>query len=405
MPFISPPKIVSDALAASNRSREALRRKKCVEEVRPQLVSENMEIPLDFPDEKKDEEKRNEAKVQKYVDESGNLRVSRVRGMGVRMTRDLQWNLYLMKDREEVEKGFSKENVNEDNGMEISLSVNQDIEEGEDLTLFTALLTEGNRENKGENEDLNSGEDEGEIQWEDGEEENEEKEKEIVQLSGEAPEALGSDDEMLQVAIAKSLEKSQDVLTLVDQQLTQEGVNIMNKNEVESKEIGGITESLNVQEVDMFKEKGKEVEEKGRESGENWENGGGNKLERSGGKEEEVLREKVGEKEVLNGALSEDEEIEWEDEEIGEKSTEKYNLTAVENTNIPITVENNNSADVAQAKNATSALDVKVVVISERKSLEEVEFLKQIEIEGENKEGESFLVDQLNFEENLMGVS
>ncbi|KAL2645532.1 hypothetical protein R1flu_013119 [Riccia fluitans] len=38
--------------------------------------------------------------VHTYVDEKGHVRVSRIRGMGVRMTRDLQWNLYLMKDSE-----------------------------------------------------------------------------------------------------------------------------------------------------------------------------------------------------------------------------------------------------------------------------------------------------------------
>lgn len=39
--------------------------------------------------------------VQTYIDEKGHVRVSRVRGMGVRLTRDLQWNLYLMKESEE----------------------------------------------------------------------------------------------------------------------------------------------------------------------------------------------------------------------------------------------------------------------------------------------------------------
>lgn len=39
--------------------------------------------------------------VQTYIDEKGQVRVSRVRGMGVRLTRDLQWNLYLMKESEE----------------------------------------------------------------------------------------------------------------------------------------------------------------------------------------------------------------------------------------------------------------------------------------------------------------
>ncbi|XP_057816158.2 DNA repair protein UVH3 isoform X2 [Cryptomeria japonica] len=42
-----------------------------------------------------------DAPVQTYVDEKGNIRVSRLRAMGVRMTRDLQWNLYLMKESEE----------------------------------------------------------------------------------------------------------------------------------------------------------------------------------------------------------------------------------------------------------------------------------------------------------------
>ncbi|XP_002967370.2 DNA repair protein UVH3 isoform X1 [Selaginella moellendorffii] len=37
--------------------------------------------------------------VQTYLDSKGRKRVSRIRGMGVRMTRDLQWNLYLMKDK------------------------------------------------------------------------------------------------------------------------------------------------------------------------------------------------------------------------------------------------------------------------------------------------------------------
>lgn len=39
--------------------------------------------------------------VQTYIDEKGQVRVSRVRGMGVRLTRDLQWNLYLMKESED----------------------------------------------------------------------------------------------------------------------------------------------------------------------------------------------------------------------------------------------------------------------------------------------------------------
>lgn len=45
-----------------------------------------------------DEAGNPDSTVQTYVDEKGRTRVSRVRGMGVRMTRDLQWNLYLMKD-------------------------------------------------------------------------------------------------------------------------------------------------------------------------------------------------------------------------------------------------------------------------------------------------------------------
>lgn len=47
-----------------------------------------------------DEAGNPDSTVQTYVDEKGRTRVSRVRGMGVRMTRDLQWNLYLMKDVE-----------------------------------------------------------------------------------------------------------------------------------------------------------------------------------------------------------------------------------------------------------------------------------------------------------------
>ncbi len=43
---------------------------------------------------------KSENSVQTYVDEKGRTRVSRRRGMGIRMTRDLQWNLYLMKDAE-----------------------------------------------------------------------------------------------------------------------------------------------------------------------------------------------------------------------------------------------------------------------------------------------------------------
>jgi DNA excision repair protein ERCC-5 len=39
--------------------------------------------------------------VQTYIDEKAHVRVNRVRGMGVRLTRDLQWNLYLMKESEE----------------------------------------------------------------------------------------------------------------------------------------------------------------------------------------------------------------------------------------------------------------------------------------------------------------
>ncbi|BFI28307.1 DNA excision repair protein ERCC-5 [Marchantia polymorpha subsp. ruderalis] len=50
--------------------------------------------------------------VHTYVDDRGHVRVSRVRGMGVRMTRDLQWNLYLMKDteaRKTSDNGLSSE--------------------------------------------------------------------------------------------------------------------------------------------------------------------------------------------------------------------------------------------------------------------------------------------------------
>ncbi|KAG0583390.1 hypothetical protein KC19_3G132700 [Ceratodon purpureus] len=59
-----------------------------------------------------DEAEKPDSSVQTYVDEKGRTRVSRVRGMGVRMTRDLQWNLYLMKD---VEKRHARgENKDDD---------------------------------------------------------------------------------------------------------------------------------------------------------------------------------------------------------------------------------------------------------------------------------------------------
>eukprot|EP00897_Mesotaenium_endlicherianum_P008624 jgi/Mesen1/7790/ME000408S06911 len=44
------------------------------------------------------------AGVHTYMDHKGRVRVNRARGMGVRMTRDLQWNLHLMKDREEQQE-------------------------------------------------------------------------------------------------------------------------------------------------------------------------------------------------------------------------------------------------------------------------------------------------------------
>ncbi|ERN10327.1 DNA repair protein UVH3 isoform X1 [Amborella trichopoda] len=40
--------------------------------------------------------------VETYLDERGRVRVSRLRGMGIRMTRDLQWNLEMMKELEQV---------------------------------------------------------------------------------------------------------------------------------------------------------------------------------------------------------------------------------------------------------------------------------------------------------------
>ncbi|KAH9314682.1 hypothetical protein KI387_023309, partial [Taxus chinensis] len=57
-----------------------------------------------------------DAPVQTYVDEKGNIRVSRLRGMGVRMTRDIQWNLYLMKESEEQAMKNAANNVNEMDG-------------------------------------------------------------------------------------------------------------------------------------------------------------------------------------------------------------------------------------------------------------------------------------------------
>lgn len=54
-----------------------------------------------------------DSSVQTYVDGKGRTRVSRVRGMGVRMTRDLQWNLYLMKDVENRQASGEPKDDNE----------------------------------------------------------------------------------------------------------------------------------------------------------------------------------------------------------------------------------------------------------------------------------------------------
>ncbi|CAI7741682.1 unnamed protein product [Closterium sp. NIES-53] len=86
--------------------------------------------------------------VQTYRDEQGRVHVSRVRGMGVRMTRDLQWNLVLMREREK----------------ERAMGTGNGGEEGRDRG---GLMMKGSEGVGGKGEEREGG-DEEEVQWEDG---------------------------------------------------------------------------------------------------------------------------------------------------------------------------------------------------------------------------------------------
>ncbi|CAI5529098.1 unnamed protein product [Closterium sp. Naga37s-1] len=83
-----------------------------------------------------------------YRDEQGRVHVSRVRGMGVRMTRDLQWNLVLMREREK----------------ERAMGTGNGGEEGRDRG---GLMMKGSEGVGGKGEEREGG-DEEEVQWEDG---------------------------------------------------------------------------------------------------------------------------------------------------------------------------------------------------------------------------------------------
>ncbi|KAJ7552401.1 hypothetical protein O6H91_06G054200 [Diphasiastrum complanatum] len=95
--------------------------------------------------------------VQTYVDEKGQLRVSKVRGMGVRMTRDLQWNLYLLKDKEaqtleNPSKPLETENKGE-NLASLQISFEDDGEpdlDQETKDLFSGIISDQYRFNAGQ---------------------------------------------------------------------------------------------------------------------------------------------------------------------------------------------------------------------------------------------------------------
>ncbi|CAI5959451.1 unnamed protein product [Closterium sp. NIES-65] len=88
--------------------------------------------------------------VPTYRDEQGRVRVSRVRGMGVRMTRDLQWNLVLMREREKERATGTGNGGEEEKGRDIG---------GE--------MMKGSEGVRGKGEEREGG-DEEEVQWEDG---------------------------------------------------------------------------------------------------------------------------------------------------------------------------------------------------------------------------------------------
>ncbi|CAI5492311.1 unnamed protein product, partial [Closterium sp. Naga37s-1] len=98
--------------------------------------------------------------VPTYRDEQGRVRVSRVRGMGVRMTRDLQWNLVLMREREKERATGTGNGGKEEKGRDIG----REMLKGRDIG---REMLKGSEGVVGKGEEREGGEEE-EVQWEDG---------------------------------------------------------------------------------------------------------------------------------------------------------------------------------------------------------------------------------------------
>ncbi|KAB2075656.1 hypothetical protein ES319_A07G237200v1 [Gossypium barbadense] len=97
--------------------------------------------------------------VGTYLDETGRVRVSRVRGMGIRMTRDLQRNLDLMKEiekeRTNLNKGVNVQSVPDKSKIDASKSVsngNQFVETSRDDNGESVNVNESNRKSAFETE-------------------------------------------------------------------------------------------------------------------------------------------------------------------------------------------------------------------------------------------------------------
>lgn len=91
--------------------------------------------------------------VGKYLDERGRVRVSRVKGMGIHMTRDLQRNLDLMKEIEQERtnsnKGVNVKSFSDGNGVGSSKSLsreNQFVETSHDGNCESVNLNESNQQ-------------------------------------------------------------------------------------------------------------------------------------------------------------------------------------------------------------------------------------------------------------------
>nr|KJB11469.1 hypothetical protein B456_001G260400 [Gossypium raimondii] len=97
--------------------------------------------------------------VGTYVDATGRIRVSRVRGMGIRMTRDLQRNLDLMKEiekeRTNLNKGVNVKSVPDKSKIDASKSVsngNQFVETSHDDNGESVNVNESNQQSAFETE-------------------------------------------------------------------------------------------------------------------------------------------------------------------------------------------------------------------------------------------------------------